>query len=240
MVDWESERKTGRRVPFPRWGMLGAAVAVALMVVVSAHVWSALPDPVVTDTGVDGRVAGTVPRWFFVSIMPLATLTLGGKFALVSVVGSAVQRASGLRVPWPEPVLGRALNLFLLLMALLLAVIHTVMLHHEAGRELPPSTDHLMVLTMASFLSGTGLIVLLLRQEGEPDTLLSRWWSRARGPVAGGILLVGVVTAAAGLLLPDPVVAAYLVGLVNPAVLVGCAFPFLWSRKWRRKSEDDS
>ncbi|WP_152447890.1 hypothetical protein [Nocardiopsis alkaliphila] len=66
------------------------------------------------------------------------------------------------------------------------------------------------------------------------------------GRVAGtvprrpGNLLVGVVTAAAGLLLPDPVVAAYLVGLVNPAVLVGCAFPFLWSRKWRRKSEDDS
>ena len=240
MVDVGSERKAGGEIPFPRWGTLGATVAVALMVVVSVHVWSALPDPVATATGADGRVAGTVPRWLFVSIMPLTTLLLVGKFALVSVLGSAVQRALDLRVPWSVPTLRRVLNLYLLLMALLLVAIHTVMLHHEAGRELPPSTDHLMALTMAVFLLGAGLVVLLLRQEEGRDTLLSRWWTRARGPVSGGIVLVGLVTGAAGLLLPDPVVAAYLVGLVSPAMLVGGAFPFLGNREWRRKPEDGS
>ena len=48
-------------------------------------------------------------------------------------------------------------------------------------------------------------------------------------------MVVGVVRAAVGFLASDPTLAAFLLILVMPAILIGCAVPFLGSQDWRNK-----
>ncbi|MBR8744185.1 hypothetical protein [Nocardiopsis sp. MG754419] len=221
----------GRSIPFPRAGTVAAIAAVAFMGLVSVHLWSALPDPVPSgERDLDGAPS-TVPRGVFVSVLPLAALLLVGVFALVVRVGSGFQRAPGRAVPWSSPSLRRVLNLFLLLMALLLATVHTVALHDAAGRMPEASADRLIALSVAAFLVGMGLIVPLLRVEAGRDGAPARRWHRARVAVGVVVGLLGVLSAAAAFLLPGPVVAAASMVLVGPVILAGRAVPRAEERK---------
>lgn len=219
----ETETTERGGAPFPRVGVTISVFLSLLMLGVGAAVWADLP-PMVPGGKVDFAGEPTMtPRPLFVVAMPAVTLLVVPTLAFLPALGERFQRVSGQGTPWSEPSLRRFLDLLLPLLSLALAALHTVLLLWEAGRATWPSNDHLMVAILTFFLVGLGLIVPLLRAARGSDDPAARWWERARRPVSAGIVLVGSVTGATGLLLGEPVMAAYATGLIGPVILVCCA-----------------
>jgi cytochrome bd-type quinol oxidase subunit 2 len=105
----------------------------------------------------------------------------------------------------------------------------------EAGRDLPLSTEHLLVLLMAAFPVALGLTVPLMRTREGLDTVAVRWWERARWPVGVGLMLTGVVTGLVGFLVQGTLWASLMGLLILPAILLGCTFPFVGDQSWRNE-----
>lgn len=226
----QSEFQKGGASPFPRSGVAVSVLLSLLMFGVGAVLWADLPSMIPSGkVDFDGEPTMT-PRWLFVVTMPSVTLLLLPSLAFLPGSRERFQRVSGARNPWSTSSLRRVLNLFLPLLALVFAALHGAVLLREAGRETWLPIDQLVVLVLAVFLVGFGLITPLLRTGRGDGDLFARWWGRARGPVGAGIALVGVVTGVAGLLLEEPVMATGSMGLIGPVIFVGCAFPFIKGR----------
>lgn len=236
----ESEFREGGTNSFPKAGVAVSVLLSLLMLGVGAALWADLPAMVPSGkVDFDGEPTMT-PRWLFTVAMPSVAILIAPALAFLPGLGERFQRVSGQGAPWSTSSLRRVLNLFLPLLSLVFAALHTVMLLREAGRETWPPTDHLVALVLAVFLVGLGLITPLLRAGRGSDDLFARWWDRARRPMGAGIVLVVVVTGATGLLLGEPVMAAFSVGLIGPAILVGCAVPFIGERNLKIDSRSGS
>ncbi|GAB3705908.1 hypothetical protein [Nocardiopsis oceani] len=233
----EEQGKDGRGAfQFPWAGSAVGLVLVVLMAVVSWTHWAELPR-MVPSGKVDLAGEPTLtPRWLYASAAPSVMVLLMVILSIGLPIAARFQRELTMPVFWSAKGARALLDLFLVLMGGFVLVIHTVMLRAEAGRELPLSTDHMMVLFVAAFLVGMGLLVPLLRAKADYDTLSARWWDRARWPVGIAVALVGVLCAAVGFLASEPMLAAYLVGLMLPAILIGCAVPFVGNQEWKNKT----
>lgn len=227
--------RTSGRIPLPRWGTLGTLATVVFMVAVSIHLYPGLPARVDSAEYDILRGSSDLPGWAVASILPAVSLTMVAVFSLVSVVGDRFHRALETPTPWSTRSLRRVVDLFSLLLALLLAALHVVTLYEVAGGGPSLPTDRIVALTLAAFLVGMGAIAPILRAERPEETPAARWWEQARGWVGASIALVGVATGVMGLVLPDPTVAAYTVMLMGPAILVGCAVPFVGDREWKKE-----
>lgn len=222
--------------PFPWVGAAASLAMIVLMIGVSRALWPELPEMVPSGkVGLDGEPTLT-PRWLYASAAPGVLALLVLLMSVGVLVGAWFQRELRMPVIWSAKGARAVLNLFLLLMGALVLAVHTVMLHSEAGRELPLSTDHMMVVILSGHLVGLGLLLPLLRAKTGYDTLPARWWDRARWPVGTAVALVGGVCAAVGFLASEPILAAYLVGLMLPAILIGCAVPFVGNQDWKNKT----
>ncbi|MFE1167397.1 hypothetical protein [Nocardiopsis sp. NPDC058789] len=221
-------------VPVPWVGAVFASLMALVAVGVTATLWSELPEVVPSGkVGLDGEPTMT-SRWLFASAMPGVILLLVAVLTVGARLGAGFQRALRMPVFWSGRSLGRLLNLHLAALAAFLTAVHVVMLYSEAGRALPVSSDRLVGLFLAAFLVALGLLALVLRTRRGHDTPAVRWWNRARWFVGGGVTAVGVVTGVACVLAPDPRWAALTGVLLMPAILLGCAAPFVGNQAWRK------
>lgn len=230
--------------PVPWTGAAVASLAALAGAAVSLWLWPELPEMVPSGkAGLDGEPTLT-PRWLFAAAMPGVVLILVAVLALAARVGVRFQRSLRLRLPVPRPWSGRRIrllmDLFLVLMGVFLLAAHVIVLHAEAGRDLFLSTEHLMLLLLVGFQVAVGLMVPLLSSGGGHDTPAARWWERARWPVGVGLMLTGAVTGLVGLLVPGTLWATLMGLLMLPAILLGCAFPFIGDQSWRNESRDET
>ncbi|WP_017585813.1 hypothetical protein [Nocardiopsis ganjiahuensis] len=226
----------GGGVPVPWVGAALASLMALAALGVAGALWAELPEMVPNGrVGLDGEPALT-PRWLFVTAMPGVTLLLVAVMLVGPRAGVRFQRALRLPVPWPGRGARRSMDLFLVLMGAFLLATHVVMLRSEAGRALPLSTEHLVVLLVAGFMAGVGLLVSLLRSGDGHDTVAARWWDRARRPVGVGLALVGVATGLVGFLVPGTLWAVLMGVLMMPVILLGCVFPFIGKQEWMHRT----
>lgn len=222
--------------PVPWTGAAVASLAALAGAGVSLWLWPELPEMVPSGkAGLDGEPSST-PRWLFAAAMPGVILLLVVVLALGSRVGARFQRSLQLPTPWSGRRVRVLMDLFLVLMGALMLAVHVIVLHDEAGRVLPLSTEHLMVLLMAAFPVALGLTVPLMRTRDGLDTVAVRWWERARWPVGVGLILTGVVTGLVGFLVQGTLWASLMGVLILPAVLLGCAVPFVGDQGWRSET----
>jgi hypothetical protein len=216
----------------------GAAVASLTVLAgagVSLWLWPELPEAVPSGkAGFDGEPA-LAPRWLFATAMPGTVLSLVAVLLAGLRTGARFQRE--LRIPafWSGRGARRLMDLFLVLTSGFMLATHAVVLHSEAGRDLPLSADRLLALLMAGFVVCFGLLAPLLRAGSGQDTVAARWWDRARWPVGVGLMLVGAVTGLVGFLAPGTLWAALTGLLMVPAILLGCAFPFTGNQEWKNR-----
>lgn len=226
-----SGREDREGFPFPWAGVVTLGLAVLMMLGVSVVLWSELPVLASGDAAFGGD-ASRPPRLLMAAAMPGVTAMIAACMALGPPLGAALHR--GLRLPrhWS----GRAdlplMNAFLVLIAVFLTATHTVLLHEEAGRELFLPLERLIVLLTAGLLVGFGLLVALMRTPVGADHVVGRWWDRARRPVGTAVAVVGVLVGSVGSLLPEAVYASLMVGMLVPAMAVGCAVPLVGDRSW--------
>ncbi|MBQ1082215.1 hypothetical protein KBX21_13520 [Nocardiopsis sp. B62] len=226
-------------VPVPWVGAVLASLMALVAVGVTVTLWPEIPEVVPSGkVGLDGEPTMT-PRWLFTTAVPGTILLLVTALTVGARLGAGFQRALRLPVFWSGRSLGRLLDLNLAVLAAFLLAVHVVMLHSESGRELPMSTDQLMALLLAVFLMALGLLVLVVRAREGHDTPAVRWWNRARWSVGGGVVAVGVLTGAVGLL-PEPRWAALTGVLLMPVILLGCAVPFVGDQSWRNGPDGPS
>ncbi|WP_017581362.1 SdpI family protein [Nocardiopsis valliformis] len=224
------------QVPAPWTGVAVASLAALAGAGVSLWLWPELPEMVPSGrAGLDGEPSLT-PRWLFAAAMPGVILLLVAVLALGSRVGLRFQRSLQLPTPWSGRRVRVLMDLFLVLMGAFMLAVHVIVLHGEAGRDLPLSTEHLVVLLMAAFSVALGLTVPLMRTRDGLDSVAVRWWERARWPVGVGLMLTGVVTGLVGLLVPGTLWSVLMGVLMMPAILLGCAFPFVGDQSWRNES----
>lgn len=221
--------------PVPWVGAALASLMALAALGVSGALWAELPEMVPSGkVGLDGEPALT-PRSLFATAVPGATLLLVTAVLVGPRVGMRLQRALRLTVIPLGRGARRAMDLFLVLMGGFMLAIHVVVLHAEAGRPLPPATEHLVVLLVAGFVAGLGLLVPLMRSGDGHDTVAARWWDRARRPVGVGLVLVGVATGLVGFLVPGTLWAVLMGVLMTPVILLGCAFPFIGKQDWMNR-----
>ena len=202
---------------------------------VSASLWPELPDMVPSGkVGLDGEPTLT-PRWLFAAAMPGITLLVVVVMLVGARIGVRFQKALQLPVVWPERGGRWLMDLFLVLLAGFVLATHVVLLHSETGRDLPLPTEHLVVLLTAGFTAGLGLLVAFIRAGADQDTVMARWWDRARWSVGGGLVLVGLATGLVGFLVPGTLWAILMGVLMVPVILLGCAFPFIGNQNWKNR-----
>lgn len=214
-------------VPVPWAGAAVASLMALAAAGVAASLWSELPEMVPSGkVGLDGEPTLT-PRWLFATAMPGVIALLVGVLLVGPRIGARFQRALRMPMFWSVRSTRWLMDLFLVLLGGFMLATHVIILHSEAGRDLPFSTEHLMALLMAGFLVAMGLLVPLMRARSGYDTVAARWWARARWPVSVGVMLIGVATGLVGILVPGPLWAVLVGVLMMPVILLGCAFPFI-------------
>lgn len=222
-------------VPVPWLGAASASLMALIAVGVTASLWSELPEMVPSGkVGLDGEPTMT-PRWLFATAMPGVTLLLVAVLLVGPSLGARFQRALRMPVFWSGRSSRALMDLFLVLLGGFLLATHLIMLHLEAGRDLPLSAEHLLALLVAGFLVAMGLLVPLTRARAGYGTVGARWWDRARWPVGVGFVLLGVATGLVGLLVPGTLWAPLVGVLTVPVILLGCAFPFLGNQRWKNR-----
>ncbi|RKS06094.1 hypothetical protein DFP74_1717 [Nocardiopsis sp. Huas11] len=227
-----SGRDGGGGAPFPRTGVFLTALAVLLMLVVSAVLWSDLPAQA-SGSAAFGGDTSRPPRLVMALAVPGVTVMMVGCVSLGLLLGPVLDRSLGLPRQWSGRAGRAVVNAFLVLIAVFLLAMHTVLLHVEADRALFLPLERLLILLTAGFLAGFGLLVGLMRTPARKDHMLGRWWDRARRPVGAAVVAVGALVAVAGWLLPEAVYATPLVGLLVPAILLGCVVPLIGDQSWK-------